>query len=51
MQLEALSNNCNTFYYEGIDVVYKIIQDNLSLTKSNGYFEEKNKKVLAIGND
>ncbi|MDF1516548.1 MAG: methylmalonyl Co-A mutase-associated GTPase MeaB [Lutibacter sp.] len=32
---------CNAFYNEGIDAVYEIIQEYLSLTKSNGYFEKR----------
>ncbi|MDD3722592.1 MAG: methylmalonyl Co-A mutase-associated GTPase MeaB [Lutibacter sp.] len=32
---------CSAFFNEGIDTVYKIIEDYLSLTKSNGYFEKR----------
>ena len=31
---------CSAFYNEGIDVVFNIIQDYLTLTKTNGYFDE-----------
>ncbi|MBT8316979.1 MAG: methylmalonyl Co-A mutase-associated GTPase MeaB [Lutibacter sp.] len=32
---------CSAFYNEGIDVVFNIIQDYLTLTKTNGFFDEK----------
>ncbi|MHB1147052.1 MAG: methylmalonyl Co-A mutase-associated GTPase MeaB [Lutibacter sp.] len=38
---QPLVTTCSAFYNEGIDAVYKIIQDYLSLTISNGYFEKR----------
>ena len=32
---------CSAFYNEGIEGVYKIIDEYLKLTKSNGYFEQR----------
>ena len=38
---QPLVTTCSAFYNEGIDAVYEIIQDYLSLTMSNGYFEKR----------
>ncbi|MCF6169230.1 methylmalonyl Co-A mutase-associated GTPase MeaB [Lutibacter sp.] len=32
---------CSAFYNEGIDTVYKIIDDYFKLTKANGFFDER----------
>ena len=34
-------NTCSAIYNEGIDTIYKIIDDYFNLTKANGYFEKQ----------
>jgi LAO/AO transport system kinase len=40
-QWQPQVTTCSAFYHEGIENVYKIIDEYFSLTKSNGYFEQR----------